>query len=411
MTGILTLNTGSSSLKFGLYRAAEEPEMLVHGQVDGIAAASARLVLYEGERKSEQPVNAATQPEAMSAVLTALQPHLETLEISGIGHRIVHGGPQFAEAAELTPNVIETLTAYATLAPLHQPQNLAGVAMAREAFPGAVQIGCFDTAFHRSHPWVNDTFALPRRFYDKGIRRYGFHGLSYDYITGVIAKDYPELQHGRIVIAHLGNGASMCAVNDGQSIGSTMGFSALDGLPMGTRCGQIDPGVVLHLISQEGLSPDEVTDLLYKGSGLLGLSGVSSDMRSLLASDLPEAAEAIDYYVFRARREIGAMTAVLGGIDGLIFCGGIGENATVIRKRIVEGLDYLGLTLNEEANARNDSDIGRGAARMMVIPTDEERIIARAVQKQLGKRQAACSPESALPGRAEETPSLRQVIP
>jgi acetate kinase len=236
---------------------------------------------------------------------------------------------------------------------------------------------------------VNDTFAIPRRFYDQGVRRYGFHGLSYDYITGVVEKMHPELHEGRVVIAHLGNGASMCAVHQGKSIGSTMGFSALDGLPMGTRCGQIDPGVLLYLIQQKGMDPHDVLRMLYQESGLLGLSGISSDMRTLLASDAPEAAQAIDYYVFRARREVGAMTTVLGGIDALVFCGGIGENAAPIRQRIIDGLGYLGLSVDAEANARNELEIGKGAARIMVVPTDEERIIARAVNRAISNHRKA----------------------
>jgi len=227
---------------------------------------------------------------------------------------------------------------------------------------------------------VNDTFAIPRSLYNEGIRRYGFHGLSYDYITGVIASEFPELHAGRVIVAHLGNGASMCAIREGRSIGSTMGFSALDGLPMGTRCGQLDPGVILYLINQKGMTPEETQNLLYKDSGLLGLSGISSDMRMLLASDDPAAKQAIDYYVFRARREIGALSAVLGGLDALVFCGGIGENATEIRRRIVEDMEYLGLEINGTA-PQTPSDIGSGAARILVIPTDEERVIARAVHR------------------------------
>lgn len=382
MTGILILNTGSSSLKFGLYRASLEPKMLVDGQVDRIGLA-AQLSVQSDASTFDQPVAAATHSEALAVVLRVLESHREGLEIAGIGHRIVHGGLQFTEPAVLTPSTIGALQKLCPLAPLHQPHNLAGVEIARKAFPDAVQIGCFDTSFHRSHPWVNDTFALPRSFYDQGVRRYGFHGLSYDYITGVLARDYPDLHQGRVIVAHLGNGASMCAIEAGRSIGSTMGFTALDGLPMGTRCGQLDPGVVLYMMQQNGMSPEEVNDLLYTRSGLLGLSGESSDMRSLLASENPQAAEAIDYYVFRARREIGAMTAVLCGLDALIFCGGIGENATVIRERIVDGLDYLGLVVDQDKNQANARDIGNGATRLMVIPTDEERIIARAVQAHL----------------------------
>src|SRR6056297_2107438 len=378
MTGLLTLNAGSSSLKFGLYDSAPEPVLRVSGQVDGIGAA-AQLILSTDDKTTSTPCGVATHLEALERIIAALEPYLDGITIAGVGHRVVHGGPDFAEPVIVTPEIEAALTALIPLAPLHQPHNLAGIAAARDLFPDAVQVACFDTAFHRGHPWVNDTFALPRRFYEDGIRRYGFHGLSYDYITGVIARDEPELHAGRIIIAHLGNGASMCAVQRGQSIGSTMGFSALDGLPMGTRCGQIDPGAVLHLIEQKGMTPKEVLSLLYTESGLLGLSGISSDMRELLASDRSEAREAIDYYVFRARRGIGALSAVLGGLDALVFCGGIGENADIIRRRIVDGLDYLGLSMASEPDPLS-RDIGSGPARILVIPTDEERVIARATR-------------------------------
>ncbi len=383
MNGILILNTGSSSLKFGLYRSAAEPELLVEGQVERIGQ-NARLIVQSEAETLQQSIVANTHSEALAAVLVALKSFQGGLTIGGIGHRIVHGGTQFTKPALLTPETIAVLQELSPLAPLHQDHNLAGVEMALQAFPDAVQIGCFDTSFHRDHPWVNDTFALPRTYYDQGVRRYGFHGLSYDYITGVLAKDYPDLHQGRVVVAHLGNGASMCAIKAGRSIGSTMGFTALDGLPMGTRCGQLDPGVVLYLMRQNGMSTDDVADLLYRRSGLLGLSELSSDMRTLLESDDPKSAEAIDYYVFRAQREIGAMTAVLGGLDALVFCGGIGENASVIRSRIIENLGYLGLVVDHEKNNANARDIGSGSTRLMVIPTDEERIMARAVQAHLG---------------------------
>ncbi|MEM9788464.1 MAG: acetate/propionate family kinase [Pseudomonadota bacterium] len=382
MSLILTLNTGSSSLKFGLYEDAAEPDLLLHGQVDGIGA-QAQLIVERGGEKAKKTVTAATPAAALEQVIAALRSQMPGLSITGVGHRIVHGGPDYADPMVLTPAVLEKLQDFAPLAPLHQPHNLAGVAAAQTAFPEAIQVGCFDTAFHRGHPWANDTFAIPRRFYEQGVRRYGFHGLSYDYITGVVEQVHPELHEGRIVIAHLGNGASMCAVRNGKSVGSTMGFSALDGLPMGTRCGQIDPGVLLYLIEQQGMAPHDVLRMLYKESGLLGLSGLSSDMRTLLASDAPEAAQAIDYYVFRARREVGAMTAVLGGIDALVFCGGIGENAAPIRRRIIDGLGYLGLAVDEDANLANAQEIGAGKTRIMVVPTDEERIIARAVNVRL----------------------------
>ena len=252
-----------------------------------------------------------------------------------------------------------------------------------ESFPGVPQVACFDTAFHRNHPWVNDTFALPRSFYDQGVRRYGFHGLSYDYVSGELARIAPQLAEGRVVIAHLGNGASMCALQDGRSMASTMGFSALDGLPMGTRSGQLDPGVLLYLMDQRRMSAAEISDLLYKKSGLLGLSGLSNDMRTLEAAGTPEAAQAIDYFVFRAQREVGAMAAALGGIDALVFCGGIGENSRLIRARICERLDWMGIEIDHQRNAANDRVISSEMARttVMIVPTNEELVIARAARE------------------------------
>ena len=377
MSGILTLNAGSSSLKFGLYEQADDPSLLVHGQIDGIGQ-NAQLILHHSATTVRDQIRAETQHDALQSVMKALAPHMRGIHIAGVGHRVVHGGPDFAAPVVLTPEIQRALAEFSPLAPLHQPHNLAGVTAAHDIFPDAIQVACFDTAFHRGHPWVNDSFAIPNALYDEGIRRYGFHGLSYDYVTDVIARDFPELHAGRMIVAHLGNGASMCAIRHGKSVGSTMGFSALDGLPMGTRCGQIDPGVVLYLMEQKGMTSHDVLSLLYKQSGLLGLSGISGDMRTLLQSDTAEAKRAIDYYVFRARREIGALTAVLGGLDGLVFCGGIGENAGVIRKRITEGLEYLGLRING-ADQTNPREIGCGPTRILVIPTDEERVIARAV--------------------------------
>lgn len=384
MSGILTLNSGSSSLKFALYADANEPELLVRGQVDQVGLDS-ELIMEVGVDRVVHPVTVRSQAEALHQVMVALEPHLGDLEVTGVGHRIVHGGSEYSAPVVLTPEVKEDLSALNPLAPLHQPHNLGGVAAAEALFPNTVQVGCFDTAFHRGHAWADDTFALPRRFYNEGVRRYGFHGLSYEYVTDVISRDHPELHSGRVIIAHLGNGSSMCATRLGKSVGSTMGFSALDGLPMGTRCGQLDPGVILYLIEQKGTSPKDIMTLLYTESGLLGLSGVSSDMRSLLASDAPEASDAIAYYVARAQREIGALSAVLGGIDALVFCGGIGENAEIIRRKIVEGLGYLGLQIARGAQS-GARDVGAGPARILVIPTDEERVIARAVHVALAGR-------------------------
>lgn len=382
MTGIVILNAGSSSIKFGAYVTAAEPELLMTGQVENIGPL-ARLVIDDAPEAGGE-IGPADHRVAVEAILDAVRPALGGRAVAGVGHRIVHGGKFFAEPVVLDAQVMGQLEALVPLAPLHQPHNLAAVQAASAAFPGAVQIGCFDTAFHRNHPFVNDTFALPRRFYEEGVRRYGFHGLSYDYITGALRADYPELARGRVVIAHLGNGASICAVRDGQSVGSTMGFSALDGLPMGTRCGQLDPGVLLYLMAQ-GRSTEEIARILYRESGLKGMSGLTHDMRSLLQSDHPHAAEAIDYYVFRLRREIGAMAAVLGGVDALVFCGGIGENAVAIRERALSGMEFLGLELDAAANRAGGPLISRGSTPALVIPTDEERVIARAVAAALGQ--------------------------
>jgi len=374
MGTILTLNAGSSSVKFAVFNAAKEPELVTSGQVENLGP----VALLRMKGQAPRDLGPADHTGALRAILGEITPLLTSRPLIGIGHRIVHGGKSFAAPVQLTPDVLAQLAALEPLAPLHQPHNLSAVAAAADAFPGIPQIGCFDTAFHVGHPLVNDIFALPRRFYEKGVRRYGFHGLSYDYITSVLRRDHPDLCAGRVVVAHLGNGASMCAIRDGQSIGSTMGFSALDGLPMGTRCGQLDPGALLYLLDL-GFSTEAITRILYKESGLKGLSGISHDMRTLLSSDDPKAAEAIDYYVFRIRRELGAMAAILGGLDALVFCGGVGENAAPIRARVLEGMEFLGLHLDGDANRAGGPHISTGPARAMVIATDEERVIARSV--------------------------------
>lgn len=377
---ILTLNAGSSSIKFGIYGLAREPDMLCHGQVERIGSDAAEIEMCEpGGEKVETALGFADHARALQSILAFACDRLGNKTLAGVGHRIAHGGLEFTKPTPLNETALERLDRLSPFAPLHQPHNLQAVRAARSLFPDAVQIGCFDTAFHRTHPWVNDTFALPRAYYDKGIRRYGFHGLSYDYITGMLKTVAPDIADGRVIVAHLGNGASMCAIRDGHSVASTMGFSALDGLPMGTRCGQLDPGVLLYLMDQEGMTADEITHLLYRESGLKGLSGGTSDMRTLQALDTAEAAQAIEYYVFRIRREIGAMAAILGGVDALVFCGGIGENARPIRARICDGMDWIGITLDPAANQDNALTISKGPVRVLVIPTDEERVIARAV--------------------------------
>ncbi|WP_269583863.1 acetate/propionate family kinase [Roseibium sp. Sym1] len=377
---ILVLNSGSSSIKFTLYTGTRD---LLKGQISGLGATPhIRLTSRASGTEIDRPLTGAegkTHGTALAALLPVLESELGGRSVDAVGHRVVHGGVTHAAPLRITADVMTELRALEPLAPLHQPHNLAGIEAARAAFPRAQQTACFDTAFHRNHPWVNDTFALPRPLYDEGVRRYGFHGLSYEYICRYLKETRPETFSGRVIVAHLGNGASMCAIRDGQSIGSTMGFTALDGLPMGTRCGQLDPGVVLYLLTTKGLSADEVSDLLYKNSGLKGLSGISQDMRTLTESDDPRAAEAIDYFVFRIRREIGAMAAVLGGLDTVVFTGGIGENAAPIREKICAGQDWLGLSIDPARNLDHREDISAEASsvRVLVIPTNEEETIRR----------------------------------
>jgi acetate kinase len=376
MSLILTLNAGSSSIKFGLYAAAPEPVEEARGQIDALGA-EARLIVEAGGDRNVTAIGPADHAAGLAALLDALAPLMAGRPIAAVGHRVVHGGPEIDGPRVLTAELLAHLDTLSPLAPLHQPHNLAGVRAALAGFPGAVQVAAFDTAFHRGHPWVNDTFALPRRFYEAGVRRYGFHGLSYDYIAGRLAADHPDLAAGRVIVAHLGNGASLCAMREGRSVASTMGFSALDGMPMGTRVGQLDPGVVLYLLEQ-GMGVEAITRLLYTESGLKGLSGITHDMRVLLASDAPEAAEAVAYYTFRLKREIGALAAALGGLDALVFTGGIGENAAPVRAKALEGLGFLGLELDAARNAAQAATIHAGPVPILVMPTDEERIIARA---------------------------------
>jgi len=391
MSAIITLNAGSSSLKFSVYLQGESLEELIVGQVENLGPAASIEYQHKGDaKKAHKNIGTADHKIALIEILNVLEPLLdihdgEGHKVVGVGHRVVHGGIEFDQPVVIDDHVIDRLAALVPLAPLHQPHNLAAIHASMSAFPDAIQVACFDTAFHRSQPWVNDVFAIPKQYYDEGVRRYGFHGLSYDYITGVLKQDWPELNDSKVIIAHLGNGASMCALKNGESMGSTMGFSPLDGLPMGTRCGQLDPGVLLYLMDK-GLGRSEISTILYRQSGLKGLSGFSSDMRELLESDLEDAKRAIDYYVYRIRREIGAMTTTMGGLDALVFCGGIGENAAPIRAMVLKDLEYLGLEIDEYANKQNQTNIGLGKTRALVIPTDEERVIARGVANALSPK-------------------------
>ena len=379
---ILTVNAGSSSVKFALYKSATSPECLARGQVQGIGS-SPSFKFKKGGPSATKPVDAKDQDQALDVILSEITPLLDGQEVAGVGHRIVHGGPLRAAPAELTEDVLADLATFNPLAPLHQPHNLSAVKAAKRAFPYALQIGCFDTAFHRNHPWENDIYAIPRKYYKQGVKRYGFHGLSYDYVSHQLVREHPELHGKRIIMCHLGSGASICAVNNGVSISSSMGFSPLDGIPMSTRSGHLDPGILLYLMETEGMTAKELTHMLYYDSGLLGLSGISHDMQVLENSDEQGAKEAVEYFVYRVRREIGAMAATLSGIDALVFCGGIGENSPNIRLQIIERLGFLGITPDADANAQNATRISKGPTPVFVLPTDEEQVIANAVAKAL----------------------------
>ncbi len=385
---IFTLNGGSSSIKFSLYAFDDTPELRASGMVDAIGSETGSLVLKAGDDKMRRELGKVDLPGGLRAIAEAVQPLLNGRPIDCIGHRIVHGGTKYAGPAVLDETVLSWLEQLVPFAPLHQPHNLAGVRAAMARFPDALQVGCFDTAFHRGHSFAYDTFALPRRYYEAGIRRYGFHGLSYTYISGRLKEIDPDGHH-RTVVCHLGNGASICAMLNGRSVASSMGFSALDGLPMGSRCGQLDPGVILYMLDQEGMTSAQITEMLYKQSGLLGISGLSNDMRELESAGTEEARQAIDYFVFRIRRELGAMAAILGGLDTLVFCGGIGENSAMIRDRVCENMEWLGIELDPDANVRADPILSRGTTRVRVIRTDEEQVIAAACADFLESKQVA----------------------
>ncbi len=382
---VVTLNAGSSSIKFALFEAAEaEPSVVSIGSVEMLGKRR-RISVRDGEGKTtheetwEESGALSFHTDALHHVLAWRRTTFPEANVVAAGHRVVHGGLLYAAPVLIDDAVLRDLEALVPLAPLHEPYNIAGIQAAQEAWPHVRQVACFDTAFHRAHPFVNDTFALPRHFYDEGVRRYGFHGLSYEYITSRLGEIAPLHAAGRVVVAHLGNGASMCAIRDGHSIASSMGFTALDGLPMGTRCGQLDPGVVLYLMQTKGMSAAAITDLLYRESGLKGLSGVSHDMRELEASERPEAQQAIEYFVFRIRRELGGLAAALKGIDAFVFCGGIGEKAWRVREQVMEGMEWIGIELDRAANRANAQVISadRSRVRVFVIPTDEEAMIAR----------------------------------
>lgn len=386
---VLVLNAGSSSLKAAVFEDGRRLLRCVIEGLGGTPAAHARGPA--GEELPGLVLNAtpATPSEALPALLAWIEARLDGREIAAVGHRVVHGGLDHAGPARLTPALLAELEGLVPLAPLHQPHNLAPIRALLARSPGLPQVACFDTAFHRTIPEAEQAFALPLSMFRRGIRRYGFHGLSYDFIASALPALSPRLAAGRTVVAHLGNGASACALRGGVSVATTMGFTALDGLPMGTRCGALDAGVVLHLQRQEGMTAVAVEELLYRKSGVLGLSdGLSSDFRDLLASDVPEAAFAVEVLCRRVAEQVCGLACAMGGLDGLVFTAGVGENAAGIRARIVRQLGWLGLDLSEAANARHGPRIAsaRSRADILVIPTDEEAVIARQVRDVLTRR-------------------------
>ncbi|KAF0135373.1 MAG: ackA [Methylocystaceae bacterium] len=390
---VVTLNAGSSSVKFALFAAdADWPRLIVSGAVEGLGAKPRfRAAVVNGDASDSRLADKLTHKQAIAAIFEWLEEAYPVVAVSAIGHRVVHGGLRFAAPIIVDAETIAELRELIPLAPLHQPHNLAGIEGAKEAFPHVPQVACFDTAFHRGHAFVDDAYALPYSYYERGLRRFGFHGLSYEYISRRLRMIDPIHAEGGVIVAHLGNGASLCAMKGGRSIAASMGFSALEGLPMGTRCGQIDPGLLLYLLRSEGMTPEELSHLLYERSGLLGLSGVSHDMRTLEASEEPRAQAAIAYFIHRIKMEIAALAAAIGGFDALVFTAGIGEHSPRVRAGVVEGLGWLGLTLDSAANSRNDLVISTPQSHIpvFVTPTDEESMIARHTIETAGLTAAA----------------------
>jgi acetate kinase len=391
---LLVLNAGSSSLKFSVFEDADPPRPLLRGQIEELSTRPRFVARACGALVSQRDWPAGTRlghDGAVEYLLGAARAGaLRGHRVNGVGHRVVHGGTRFSGPVLVDDATLAELEALVPLAPLHQPHALAAIRAVRRQAPRLGQVACFDTAFHGTQPNVARAFALPRRYAEQGVRRYGFHGLSYEYVASALAGEAPSARAGRTVVAHLGNGASLCALSAGRSVATTMSFTALDGLVMGTRCGSIDPGVLLYLMDREGMDAPALQRLLYEQSGLFGVSGGpgggTSDMRELLARSDEAAAEAVELFVYRIARELGSLAAALGGLDALVFTGGIGENAAPIRARVCRDARWLGLDLDEEANARGGPCISRADSRVgaWVIPTDEERMIALHTRRVLG---------------------------
>jgi acetate kinase len=379
---LLVLNAGSSSLKFSVFLNQDPPQPLVRGQIDGLPTRPRFVARKDTQVIGQKEWEAGTQLDHQGAIGFLFDwgrnGVLGGHHIAAVGHRVVHGGIKFTTPVLLNENTLAELEALIPLAPLHQPHNVAAIKAVGQLTPRLAQVACFDTSFHRTQPAVAQAFALPRRYAEEGVRRYGFHGLSYEYVASVLPKIDARAANGRTVVAHLGNGASLCAMERAKSVATTMSFTALDGLMMGTRCGAVDPGVLLYLIDRHGMNARALEQLLYEQSGLLGVSGISSDMRELLTSSDPCATEALELFIYRIRREIGSLAAALGGLDALVFTGGIGENAVSIRARVCRDARWLGLELDEEANEKGGPCISRMSSRVTawVIPTNEEFMIA-----------------------------------
>ena len=387
MDAVLVLNAGSSSIKFAGFESAAPmaaiPRPIFRGRVAQAGGAVELSVKGADGNQLEKsrwdaPAAAFDHQQAMRRVIDALDAHDDGLQIVAVGHRVVHGGQHYSAPERITPALLRDLHALVPLAPLHQPHNLKAIEIVDSIRPAVPQVACFDTAFHSTQSHVARAFALPREITESGVRRYGFHGLSYEYIASQLPRVLGDKAGGRVIVLHLGNGASLCALQDSKSVASTMGFSALDGLMMGTRCGALDPGVVLYLLQQLHMGADQVSDLLYSRSGLLGVSGISSDMQVLLASSEPRALEAVDLFVHRIVCEIGSLAAAMGGVDALVFTAGIGENAAPIRARVCDGCAWLGAVLDDRNNrdGRMLIHAAHSALLLAVVPTDEEEMIA-----------------------------------
>jgi acetate kinase len=391
MEAILVVNACSSSLKFQLFAVAgpDRLDRMIKGQLDGIGPRPRlRAQSADGTALVDRDYAGGRIPDLPTAIeeTAGWLRETQSVELAAVGHRVVHGGAHYDGPVLIDAGILDRLERLVSLAPLHQPNNLAPIRTLLAKRPGLPQVACFDTAFHRGHGALADHYAIPERFYDDGVRRYGFHGLSYEYIADRLPTVAPDIARKKVIVAHLGSGASMCALQDGRSVDSTLGFTALDGLPMGTRPGQLDPGVVLYLFAEMRMNAKEVEDLLYRRSGLLGLSGISNDMRDLEASPDPRAAFAIEYFVYRAGLNTGMLAAALGGVDAFVFTAGIGENSASIRARITDRLTWLGARLDAAANQKGTTLISApdSRIRIYVVPTDEELMIARHTLKLVG---------------------------